>query len=225
MIRSWWGVSVLTSAHDAEVTAFAVQIAYATSKVDGRVLWLSLSGEVERPVFYLLTALSGVPYRSLFIERTLGSAEWSALASAREDIESLPVMVADCHGMSASGVRLVCAEAACGMPLDLVIVDGVRPGDVRALESLEVLSEELGVPVLVLAPSDADATLGDSEGWTASLRQGSFVFQVKTEGTTGDRSSPHVVSGFVAVNRVGLAHLASVPIAFDRSCRRFSGLG
>ena len=202
---------------EADTITLATQTALATAQAGGRVLWLSLSGDAERPVLFLLGALSGVPVRSIFVERSLHDSQWAALAEAREQLEALDFMVADAHAFSVAEARSVCSEAMCDMPLDLVIVEGARVGDRRVLESLDELEHDLGVPVLVPGTCD-DVGADRVEGWLAELRPRSLVLRLRREGDASRDAT--AIPCVLEVQRTRSEDAGSVPLILDPSRRR-----
>ena len=175
---SWWGLTVLVSKNEWDQLTLAARIALETARAGGRVLWFSLSGEEEAPVFRLLTGMSGVPARSVFVDRNLTTPQWAQLAVAVENMEALQIRVADAHRLSLSDVSAECRKANRTGPLDLVVFDGVHHSERTRLIALEELAEDLDFPVLVLVGSSGEKEdIGTLDH--LPLRKGSLVLRAR----------------------------------------------
>ena len=219
---SWWGLTVLVSRSEWDQLTLAARIAHETARAGGRVLWFSLSGEEEAPAFRLLTGMSGVPARSMFVDRNLTTRQWAQLAGAVDYMESLQIQVADAHRLSLSDISAECRKAKRTDPLDLVVIDGVRHQERSRLIALEELAEELDCPVLVLFGSSGD---NDSVGTLAQLplRKGSLVLRARrTSLAKRRRRDDGPIRVQLAVIRVREGRKAAVPLDLDGRCRWIS---
>jgi hypothetical protein len=222
---SWWGLTLLTGGSDRDQMTLAARIAFETASARGRVLWLSLSGEEESPIFRLLTGMASVPARSLFVDRQLTALQWALLAAALDDLEELPIQVADVHGLSLGEVRAACLEAMGAETLDLVVVDGIDEREGRLLGTLEGLSDELDVPILAVVSDGTDAG-SDAVTRSVPLRRGSLLLHLQREpSAAGVAVTGDSIRLRLDVARVGEGPKGSSVLSFDPRYRWLEELG
>ena len=222
---SWWGLTVLTGGSDRDQMTLAARIAFETACARGRVLWLSLSGEEESPILRLLTGMASVPARSLFVDRQLTALQWALLAAALDDLDELPIQVADVHGLSLGEVRAACLEAMGAETLDLVVVDGIHELEGRLLGTLEGLADELDVPVLAVVSEGKDAGFDDATQ-SLPLRRGSLLLHVRREpSATGVAVTGDPIRLRLDIARVGEGPRGSGVLSFDPRYRWIEELG
>jgi hypothetical protein len=223
LIPSWWGLTVLTGGTNQDQLVFAARMALFTAGARARVLWLSLDGDVDAPVFRLLTGLATVPARSVFADPQLSAQQWASLGNVRDELEAIPIQVADAHGLSLSEIRATCVEMKNEGGLDLVIVDGIERADDRLMGTLESLSEELDVPVVALVTLSDEAQGPSADGsWPRPwpLRKGSLVLRVRRHPGPANASVPEdSIRLWLDVALLGEGYRESVELRLDPGCR------
>ena len=168
LAASWWGVTILSGDGHADQVTLASRIALETARAGGRVLWLDLSGSADTPVFRLLTGLARIPSRLVFVEKNLTPDQWEALAAAQDELDKLPIAVADAYGFSIGEIRSACDEAMLDERIDLLVLNGLHRVEHRQLGTLETLADRLDVPVLAVVESEGDGRDRDKDAAQAS---------------------------------------------------------
>lgn len=214
-VSSWWGVTLLAGVEGLDLVGVAAQIALATAQQDARVLWLALEGNDETPVLRLLTCLSKVRARSIFVERSLTDHDWKQLFDAKDKLAGLPLRFTDAHGASLGDLRWAIAEVEPAGGWELVIIDGLRGTDASLLASLEELAAEFDVAILAVTslPRGAPGALDDLVApGTLPLRPGSLVLQLSPKEERGGHRSVQTELLCLGFARVASAHRAEVPL-------------
>ena len=224
LIPSWWGLTVLTGGTDQDQLVLAARIALFTAGARARVLWLCLDGNVDAPVFRLLTGLASVPARVVFSAPNLSPPQWASLANVRDELAALPIQVADAHGLSLGEVRAICLEATREEGgLDIVIVDGMEGVDDRLAGTLESLSEELDVPVVAvvtLTDDSSDAPVGGAWPGQWPLLKGSLILRVRRDASpAGVSALEDPIPLWLDVGLAGEGCRESVELRLDSRCR------
>ncbi len=154
-VFSWWGLTLLAGDKLSGRTTLAARIAFETARGGGRVLWLEQSGRVDTPVFRLLTGLSRVAARRVFVELALDGEAWGALEQASAELERLPLFFAEAHGATIDDLHRAVAAGRSEGPIELVVIDGLPSPGRTYLQGLETLARELETPVLMTVAVEA----------------------------------------------------------------------
>ncbi len=221
----WWGLTVLHGGEHhtgSDHVTLAARIALETARSGEPVLWFSLTGNEEAPVFRLLTGIARVPVRDVFVDRRLGPREWEALGAARAELASLPLLVGDAHGLTLEELRASCLEARRGSDLALLIVDGIDGFDRVLLPWLERVGQEMDAPVLavVTTPDGApEEPVGFTEVRPTALIRTSPVLHVRRVPSAQGTHPAGLIPLFVDVLRVGEPDLETVGLRLDPTSR------
>ncbi len=175
-----------------------------------RVVYISVELPIRDVELKLLTAMSGLPFKTLD-QGTLSPAHAAQAERLRQVIVGWPLDMVDCRGATidqiVTGIRQCHLAAAGGVGVAVVdYIDVASPGapdlspaEVRyaGLHALKALAVELAIPVVVMAapaddePDPADALLDlnlpedGEEDWDRGWREVSLLLLRSNDGPTG----------------------------------------
>jgi len=220
---SWWGLTILAGDASSGRTTLAARIALQTAREGGRVLWLGMGQGAETPVFRLLTGLSKVRARAVFVEGTLGVEQFSALEAAASEVGSLPLQVAEAHGATVEELRAGVQAALQAGPLELVVLDDLGRPERLFLAALERLADDFDVPVLAVVTHDKRQAWRDERRLLRGpfpQRPGSLRLRLtRQEPDSILEPIPKVAPLWLDVYRAGEGFRRSIPLQFDPECR------
>lgn len=219
MARSWWGLTLLAGEGASGRTTFAARIALETARAGGRVLWLGLGQSADTPIFRMLTGLSRVRARSVFVERSLSDPQWAALHAAAEELDTVPINVAEAHGASVHELRAAIEGVLQRGPVRLVVLDDLGSPERGALVALEHLADDVNVPILAVVDLDRQTSWANEQsllGGPLPQRPGSLRLLIA-------RSEPHGPGGpettWLDVYRAGEGYRRAIRLRFDAERR------
>lgn len=220
---SWWGLTILAGDASSGRTTLAARIALETAREGGRVLWLGMGQGAETPVFRLLTGLARVRARAVFVERTLGAEQWSALEAAAAEVAGLPLLVAEAHGATIEELRAGLRAALKDGPLELAVLDDLGRPERPFLAALEQLADELDVPLLAVVTHDKRQAWRDERRLLRGpfpQRPGSLRLRLtRQEPDSILERAPLAAPVWLDVYRAGEGFRRSIPLRFDPDCR------
>lgn len=223
--RSWWGVTLLGGDRGVGTTTLAARTALETARAGGRVLWFGLAHHAESPVFRMLTGLSGIAARRVFVDRALSESEFAILMQVGSEIGRLPIELIEAHGAAVEHLRASCGAALRSGPIDLVVLDPVADPDDRLLAALEHLADDLDVPLLAVAGSAGAALTGSGSGSRPPpLRPGSLRLHLSRTHPAGPvdeiaHPGPGTTRLWVGIGRVGEEARRVIELRFLTACR------
>lgn len=219
MVRSWWGLTLLTGESASGKTTLAARIALETARAGGRVLWLGLGQSADTPVFRMLTGLAKVKARAVFVERALGDRQWKALDDVAASLETVPISVAEAHGASVRELRAAIEGVLQRGPVRLVVLDDLGAPGRGTLVALEQLADDLDLPILALVDLDRQQSWTDEQallGGAMPQRPGSLRLLI-ARAEAGEPGGPE--TAWLDVYRAGEGYRRAIKLRFDAECR------
>lgn len=220
---SWWGLTVLAGDASSGRTTLAARIALETARAGGQVLWLGIGPGTETPVFRLLTGLSRVRARGVFVDRALTADQWASLEAAASEIGALPILLAEAHGATMEELRTGLQAVLRDGPLELVVLDDMGAPERSFLAGLERLADEFDVPLLAVVSLDRRVAWRDERKVLRGLlpqRPGSLRLRLtRQEPDSILEPEPTAAPLWLDAYRAGEGFRLSIPLRFDPLCR------